>query len=160
MDLEAVFYSNRQTPEIAPDGRRAFNRLDFDLDWRVTNSTVLWSNTNFNLGDGTLDVFNVGATIAHTPRLSYVVGHRYIPDGDSAIALVGLDYRINRKWRVTFLEQYDFDRSLNAQSNFVLTRRLHRWMMRIRVEIDPGEDESFFGVEFQPIGVSEIQLGG
>jgi len=37
---------------------------------------------------------------------------------------------------------------------------MHRWLMRLRIEIDPGEDESFFGVEFQPLGVSEVRLGG
>ncbi len=160
LDLEGVFYNNRETPEIAPDGRRAFNRIDFATDWHVTDSAVVWSDTNFNVNDGTLDVFNVGATITHTPRLCYTVAHRYIPDADSAVALFGVDYKINRKWRLTFLQQYDFDRGQNAQSNFVLARRLHRWMMRLRLEVDPGEDDSFIGVEFQPLGVSEIRIGG
>lgn len=160
LDLEAVFYNNRQAPEIAPDGRRTFNRIDFATDWRVTDSAVLWSDTNFNLNDGTLDAFFIGATITHTPRVSYIVGHRYIPDGDSSITLFGFDYQINEKWRLTVFQEYDFDRGQNAQSNVVLARRMHRWMMRLRIEIDPGEDESFFGVEFQPLGVSEVRVGG
>ena len=159
-DLEATFYSNTDMPEITPDGKRAFDHLDFMTDWRVTDSAALWTDTNFNLDSGSLDVFTVGATITHTPRLSYTVGHRYIPDANSAMALVGFDYQINEKWRVTFLEQFDFDRSENAQSNFILTRRMHRWLVRFRIELDPGEDESFVGIEFQPLGVSEIQLGG
>jgi len=160
LDLEAVFYTNRHTPELAPDGRRAHNRIDFATDWRVTDSAVLWSDTNFNLNDGTLDVFTVGSTITHTPRLSYTVAHRYIPDGDSAITIFGFDYRINPKWHVTFMQHYDFDRGENAQTDFIIGRRLHRWLVRIRMEVDPGEDESFVGLEFQPMGVSEIRLGG
>ena len=159
-DLEATFYSNTDPPEITPDGKRAFDHLDFMTDWRVTDSAAVWTDTNFNLDSGTLDVFTVGATITHTPRLSYTVGHRYIPDADSAMALVGFDYQINEKWRVTLLQQFDFDRNENAQSDFILTRRMHRWLVRFRVELDPGEDESFVGLEFQPLGVSEIQLGG
>jgi len=160
LDLEAVFYNNRRRPEIAPDGRQAFNRIDFATDWRVTDSAVVWSDTNFNLNDGTLDAFFIGTTIAHSPRVSYILGHRYIPDGDSAITLAGIDYQINEKWRLTVFQEYDFDRGENAQSDFVLTRRMHRWLMRLRIELDPGEDESFFGVEFQPLGVSEVRLGG
>jgi len=160
LDLEAVFYNNRHTPELAPDGRKANNRIDFAADWRVTDSASVWSDTNFNLNDGTLDVFTVGTTITHTPRLSYTVGHRYVPDGDSAQTLFGFDYRINRKWRVLVREYYDFDRGENAQTDFVLARRLHRWMMRVRLEVDPGEDESFIGLEFQPLGAPEIGIGG
>ena len=160
LDLEGTFYSQRQAPDIAPDGRRTFNRLDFMTDWRVTDSMVVWSDTNYNLDDGTLDTFAVGTTVTHTPRVSYTVGHRYIPDADSAIGIFGFDYQINEKWRMTVLQQYDFDRGRNNQSNFILSRRMHRWVMRLRIELDPGEDESFVGVEFQPLGFSEIQLGG
>ncbi len=160
LDLEAVFYNNRETPELAPDGRKANNRIDFAADWQVTDSASVWSDTNFHLNDGTLDVFTVGTTITHTPRLSYSVGHRYIPDADSAQTLVGFDYRINRKWRLRIREYYDFDHGQNAQTDFILSRRLHRWLMRVRMEVDPGEDESFIGLEFLPMGGSEIEIGG
>ncbi len=158
-DLEATFYSNTDPPEITPDGKRAFDHLDFMTDWCVTDSTVVWTDTNFNLDDGTLGLFSVSATVTHTPRLSYTVGHRYLPDADSAIAVVGLDYQINEKWRVALLQQFDFGRGENAQSNLVITRRMHRWLVRFRIELDPGEDESFIGLEFQPVGFSEVQLG-
>jgi len=105
LDLEAVFYNKRQTPEIAPDGRRAHNRIDFATDWRVTDSAVVWSDTNFNLNDGTLDAFYVGTTITHTPRVSYFVAQRYIPDADSSITLFGFDYQINEKWRLTVFQE-------------------------------------------------------
>lgn len=160
LDLEAVFYNNRETPELAPDGRKANNRIDFAADWRVTDSVSVWSDTNFHLNDGTLDVFTIGTTVAHTPRFSYTVGHRYVPDGDSAQTLFGFDYRINRKWRLMLREFYDFDRGQNAQTDFILARRLHRWVMRVRLELDPGEDESFVGLEFLPMGASEIEIGG
>jgi hypothetical protein len=160
LDLEAVFYNQRQTPELAPDGRKANNRIDFAADWRVTDSVTVWQDTNFHLNDGTLDVFAVGTTVTHTPRLSYTVGHRYIPDGDSAQTLFGFNYRINRKWQVLVREYYDFDRGENAQTDFILARRLHRWLMRVRVQLDPGEDESFVGLEFLPMGASEIEIGG
>jgi hypothetical protein len=159
-DLEATFYSNTDPPEIAPDGKRAFDHIDFMTDWRVTDSMVVWTDTNHNLDTGSLDTFTVGATVTHTPRLSYTVAHWYIPDANSAMALFGIDYQINEKWRLAVLQQYDFDRAENGQSSLTLTRRMHRWLVRFRIELDPGEDETFIGLEFQPLGVSEIQFGG
>ena len=160
MDLEATFYNNRESPSIAPDGKRAFNHLDHLVTWKVTDSATVWTDTNYNTDDGTLDLFAVGTTITHSPRLSYTVAHHYIPDGHSAVTSVSFDYRINEKWQLHVLQQYDFDRQENAQSDFVLTRRMHRWLMRLRLKVDPGQDESFVGVEFQPVGLHEIRLGG
>jgi len=160
LDLEGTFYDDRVGPnQIAPDGKEAKNHLDFRTDWRITDSASLWTDTNYQMVDGTLDLFVVGLTVAHSPRLSYSVGHRYIPDGDSARAFIMFDYRINEKWRLSLFEQYDFDQQQSAQTDFVITRRLHRWIMRVRMQLDPGEDESFVGLEFQPMGVSEVRFG-
>jgi hypothetical protein len=42
----------------------------------------------------------------------------------------------------------------------VLSRRLHRWIMRVRLDLEANKGESFVGLEFQPIGVPQIRLGG
>ncbi|MBE3069179.1 MAG: LPS assembly protein LptD, partial [Planctomycetes bacterium] len=60
LDLEATFFNNLTPPNIAPDGRRAFDHLDFMTDWRVTDSVSMWTDTNFNIEDGTLDQFTFG----------------------------------------------------------------------------------------------------
>jgi hypothetical protein len=158
-DLEAQFFSNREFPNISPDGGPVFNNLDFRVHWRTTDSTTLWSETKYNTDDGTLAKFSIGALITHTPRLSYTIGHRLIPDANSSRTFFGFDYQINEKWRVAVLEQYDFDRQDNAQTDFILTRRLHRWLMRIKLQMNANKGESFAGIEFQPIGVSEVNVG-
>jgi len=157
-DLEAYFYSNRDFPGITPDDRRNFNRIEFRTDWRTTDMATLWTHTTYNMDDGTLERLAVGADIVHTPRLSYTVGHRLITRGQSAITFLGFDYRINEKWRLTFLEQYDFDQQKNAQTDLVLTRRLHCWLVRIRLKQEAVKQESFVGLEFQPVGVKEMKL--
>jgi len=161
LDLEGFFYDNRvDPPEIAPDGRAALNHLEFHTTWRTTDSVSLWTDTNYETDDKNLDLFAVGMTVTHSPRLSYSVGHRYIPDGESAQTFVSFDYHINEKWQLGVLEIYDFDRKLNAQSNFTLTRRMHRWLVRLKVQLDPGENDKFFGVELEPMGAPEIRMGG
>jgi hypothetical protein len=37
---------------------------------------------------------------------------------------------------------------------------MHRWLVRVKVELDPGEDEQFFGIELEPMGAPEIRMGG
>ena len=158
-DLRFTFYSDTGSPmAVAPDGRRAHNHVDLRADMLVTDSASLWTDTQFNTNDGTLDLFSVGTTITHTPRISYSIGHRIIPDASSAMTFFSMDYRINDKWSLRLLEQYEWDQKQNAQSNFILTRRMHCWLMRLRVELDPGEDDKFIGIEFQPVGTPEIRF--
>ena len=157
-DTEATFYDNRITPKIDPDGKRAYNHLNNLAEWKVTDAASLWTDTNFNLESGTLDLFGVGTSITHSPRLSYTIAQRYIPDANSSVTTFGFEYRINEKWQLHVLEQYDFDRQQNAQSDIVLIRRLHRWLLRFRFELDEARKDKFIGIEFQPIGVPEVRF--
>jgi len=158
-DLRFTFYSDTGTPmAVAPDGRRAHNHVDLSTEMLVTDSMSLWTDTQLNTNDGMLDVFTAGTTITHTPRISYSLGHQIIPDANSAMSFFSVDYRINEKWSLRVLEQYEWDQKKNAQSNFILTRRMHCWLMRLRVELDPGEDDKFIGIEFQPMGTPEVRF--
>ena len=158
MDLEATFYDNRISPRIAPDGKRAYNHLDHLVAWKVTDTATFWTDTNFNLESGTLDLFTVGTSITHSPRLSYTVAQRYIPDAHSSLTIFGFDYRINEKWQLHVLEQYDFIGTQNAQTDIVLIRRMHCWLLRLRLQWDSIEDSKTFSLEFQPVGVKEVQF--
>jgi lipopolysaccharide export system protein LptA len=158
-DLEATFYSNRQFPGIAPEQGPEFDKLDFRARWRATDATTLWTEAMSNLDNGgSLAKFDIGALITQTPRLSYTVGLRYIPSASSMITFLGFDYQINDKWRVTVLEQYDIQQGQNNRTDLVFTRRMHRWLMRIKLSKDNAGGESFGGVEFQPIGIQEVKI--
>ena len=157
-DLEATFYNNRQPGGVAPDTGPEFNNLDFRVHWRTTDTTTLWTETLYNTDSKSLERFVIGALITHSPRLSYTVGQRIIPSADSSVTFFGFDYMINEKWRVAFLEQYDFRRHTNAHSDVVFSRRMHCWIMRVRFSHEPTGTGKFVGVEFQPVGVHEVRL--
>ena len=157
-DLEAFFYSNRDFPGITPDDRRNFNRIEFRADWRTTDMVTVWQHTTYNMDHGQLERIAIGADIVHTPRLSYTIGQRIIKRGESSITFLGFDYRFNDKWRLTLLEQYDWDQQKNGQTDLVLTRRLHCWLVRIRLKEQAAKNESFVGLEFQPVGVKEMKM--
>ncbi|MCX5685011.1 MAG: hypothetical protein NT049_15205 [Planctomycetota bacterium] len=157
-DLEAFFYSNRDYPGITPDDRKAFNRIEFRADWRATDMATFWTHETYNMDDQDMERLAVGVDIVHSPRLSYTLAQRIISPGHSSMTCVGFDYRINDKWRLTFLEQYDFDQQKNGQTDLVITRRLHCWLVRLRLRQDAIKGESFGGIEFQPVGVSEMRM--
>jgi hypothetical protein len=172
-DLEATLYGNRCDPRIGPDTGPEFNNIDFRAHWRATDTTSLWTELLFNMDDSRVERFDIGALFTQSPRLSYTVGQRYIASGSdrdlfgsilgpaqaSSITFAGLDYVINEKWRVSLLEQYDWSRKKFAHHDLVFTRRMERWLMRIKVSYEPGGMGSFFGFEFQPIGVHEVRFG-
>jgi hypothetical protein len=172
-DLEATFYANRTDPRIAPDTGPEFNSLDFRVHWRTTDVVSLWSDLLYNLDDSRVEKFDIGALITHTPRLSYSVGQRFIASGfnrtingaalvptqSSSITFIGFDYVINEKWRLSMLEEYDWARAKFAQHDLVLTRRMERWIMRLKFSQQPGGPGSFVGIEFQPVGIHEIHVG-
>ncbi len=171
-DLEATFYANRTNPNIAPDTGPEFDNLDFRAHWRTTDTTSLWTDVLYNLDDSRLEKFDIGALITHTPRLSYTVGQRVITSGynytlggstpvpteRSSITFVGFDYVINEKWRLSMLEEYDWARGKFAHHDLVLTRRMERWIMRLKFSRDPGGPGTFVGFEFQPVGIKEIRV--
>ncbi len=160
VDLETFFYHGRDGPfPIARDGKRAWNHVDLRTDWRMTDSAGLWSDTNYNTEKGYVDFFAVGFDIVHTPRLSYSLGHRYIHEDDVSRSFLAADYRINQKWSLEFSQHWEWNDMENAQSRFMLTRRMNRWLMRLEFHYDPGEDEQFVGVEIQPMGLPEIRFG-
>jgi hypothetical protein len=159
-DLEATFYANRTDPNIGPDTGPEFNNIDFRVHWRTTDTTSLWSETLYNLDDSSLEKFTIGALFTQSPRVSYTIGQRIIPDGNSSITFIGMNYVFNEKWDISFLEEYDWDRGKISHSGITFTRRLHRWLMRLKFSQDPGGQGTFAGIEFQPIGIHEIKLGG
>jgi len=160
-DLEMTWYSNadKQPPALTPDGKQAFNHMELRTDWKATDSATVWTDTNYNFSENELDFFTIATTITHTPRLTYTIGHQVLPDAHSSISFVGMDYTINEKWRVSFLQQYDWARGQNARSSIVLARRMDCWIMRLRFEFDPGRNDTFAGIEFQPVGVPEVRIG-
>jgi hypothetical protein len=163
-DLVGTFFSNSHhaapgDPAIGPDTGPEFNNLDFLVQWRATDQATLWSETLYDLDRSKLAKFAIGALITHTPRISYSFGQRILPDADSSVTYGGFDYQINDKWRLSVLEQYDWKRKQNVQSDIFFTRRMDCWLMRIRFRHQTGGGGSYVGLEFQPLGLKEVKLG-
>ncbi|NIA22358.1 MAG: hypothetical protein GWP05_10435, partial [Anaerolineaceae bacterium] len=160
LDFLMTWFAGAETPRVAPDDDRSINNLQTDYSWQFSDTTSLVGDVYYVTDEERIRTSNVGLAIVRSPRLSYYVGSRYIRGVDSTIGTFGVDYVINRKWKFHFFEQYEFNRArTNSGTRFELERRMASWLMRIVVELDPGEDDKMFYVEFQPVGVPEMKFG-
>ncbi|NOX57880.1 MAG: LPS assembly protein LptD, partial [Planctomycetes bacterium] len=72
-----------------PENSIAQNYVNTSLLYRINDSTTLASEMNFDLNDGEVDVLNLTYTVERSPRLSYLVGYRYIGEIDSNLLGLG-----------------------------------------------------------------------
>ena len=160
LDFLMTWFTGPEMPDVAPDDDKAHDNLQTDYSWQFSDTTSLVGDVYFVTDEGRIRMANVGLAIVRSPRLSYYVGSRYIRGADSSIGTFGLDYVINRKWKIHFFEQYEFNRGMtNSGTRVEVERRMASWVMRVSMELDPGEDDKIFFVEFQPVGVPEMKFG-
>jgi len=159
-DILMTWFGDSVPPRVSPDDDRSHNNLQVDYTWQWSDTTSLVGDVYYTPNDGEVRLANVGLSVIRSPRLSYYIGSRYIRGAESSVGTFGLDYVINRKWKVHLFEQFDFNQSnQNSSTRIDLIRRLANWYMTIGVELDPGEDDKIFFVQFQPVGVPEFRLG-
>jgi hypothetical protein len=160
-DLLMTWFSDAHQPRVSPDDDANRNNLTADYSWQLSDTTSLVGDVYYTTNDGYVREANVGLAVTRSPRLSYYIGNRYIRGAPSSLMTVGADYVINSKWRIHFMEAFDLNRQNNNSSSRVeLVRRMANWYMTVRVELDPGKDEKIFFLQFEPVGVPELRIGG
>jgi len=142
-----------------PEESVARNFVNLANTWRINDRTAMLAETNFDLDDGKIDVYNVSFVVERPPRLSYLVGYRFINATDSNLLAFDVNYQLNEKHTFAMRERFDLDRGRTLDFTIGLVRRLPRWFTALTFEIDEGEDD--FGVSFSlwPEGLSQAVLG-
>jgi len=168
LDIVAGIYANDQ--DLLPaDGRYFFyrpeyslgrNHINVDYAWYVSDSTTFLADLNHDIDTGRLRRANVGLAVVRDPRLRYYLGLRYIRDLDSSIGLFGFSYRINRKYSVQFVEQYDFDFDgrRNMLTEFTITRKLPRWYAAFTFRYNTVDDNLTLALSLWPEGIPEARM--
>lgn len=142
-----------------PEESVARNFINLSNTWRINDRTAMLAETNFDLNDGKVDVYNVSFVVERPPRLSYLVGYRFIKATDSNLLAVDVNYQLTEKHTFAVRERFDLDRGRSLDLTFGLIRRLPRWFTALSFEIDEGEDD--YGVSFSlwPEGLGSAVLG-
>jgi len=143
-----------------------------DYIWRVSDTTAILSDINYDLQSGVVQQFNVGFSRMRWPDLSYYVGSRYLrrititdpttgmklQEGSHAFVFA-ITYVLDPRYSVVFSQQIDFDYGATVSSEISLIRHYHRMFWGLTFRADESLDEHGIVFSIWPQGVSDLGIG-
>lgn len=147
------FYDSR------PENSIARNHVRTDFAYRVSDTTAILSDTNFDLNDGDMDLFNMSYAVERTPRLSYFVGYRRIHETDSNLIGGGTNYEINSKYRTAARLYYDIERSELEEFDISVIRKWPRWYTALTFGVEKLNDNISLSFTIWPEGAPQAAFG-
>jgi len=168
-NVVAGFYDAAQQ-SLPADGRFFSYRPEYSLDrnhinaewfWRLSDSTTILADTNYDWDDEVFGRVNAGLAVHRSPRLGYYLGVRAIRDFSSTVGTVGGYYKINRKYTVNAFQQYDFryNDGSNLATSISFVRKFPRWYVAASFAYVEATDEVTFVLSFWPEGMPELNIG-
>lgn len=165
--------SNRFSTAMPPRDRRSSNifgprrnYVGMDYMWRLSDTTALLSDMNFDIQSKVVQQFNIGFSRMVWPNLSYYIGSRYLKridnnygeHGSNAVTFAAT-YKLDPRYTLVFSQQYDFDYGASIRSDITLIRRYHRLFYAITFRTDESLDEQAVIFSVWPEGVPEMAIG-
>ena len=137
-----------------------------DYIWRISDTTVLLSDINFDIQSSVVQQFNIGFSHLCWPNLSYYIGSRYLrrvrvldEEGSNAFTFAAT-YVIDPRYTIVFAQEFDFDYGVNVRSDITLLRRYHRMYYGLTFSADESLDRQAIVFSIWPQGVPELGFGG
>lgn len=158
-DADGDVITNGYASYSRPENSLARNYMNSSLIWRLNDRTALLSELNYDLNDGEIDIVNVSLAVERSPRLSYLLGYRYIEESNSNLLGFDMNYRLTEKHSLAIREAFDIDRGRVLDFTVAFIRKFPRWFGAVAFELDEAEDD--FGVSFSiwPEGLPQAALG-
>lgn len=147
------FYDSR------PENSIARNHVRTDFMYRLSDTTAILSDTNWDLTDGSMDLFNISYAVERTPRFSYFVGYRRIGDTQSNLVGGGFNYQINEKHTLAIRSYYDLDRGELEQLDLAVIRKWPRFNTAVTLGLNQIEDNFQIGLTIWPEGMPNTAIG-
>ncbi|MFQ5415034.1 MAG: LPS assembly protein LptD, partial [Phycisphaerae bacterium] len=158
-DAPGTAVTNGFTSFSRPETSLARNFVNSSFIWRMNDRTAIANETNWDLNDGELDILNVSMVVDRPPRLSYLVGYRFINEIDSNLMAFEANYQLNEKHTLAVREQFDLDRGRTLDFTIGLIRRLPRWYAAVSFALDEPEDDFGVSLSIWPEGLPQAALG-
>lgn len=166
-DLELGVFNDAESDEITngftsfsrPENSISHNYVNSSIIWRINDRTALLSESNYDLNDAQLDVLNVSVAVERTPRFSYLIGYRFIDEGESNLLGFDMNYRLTEKHTLAVRELFDLDRGRTLDFTIAVIRKFPRWYGALSFELDQAEDDFGVSVSLWPEGLSQAALG-
>ena len=165
--------SNRFSTTLPPQDRRSSdifgprrNYFSADYMWRLTDTTTLLSDINYDMQSGVAQQYNIGFSHMRWPDLSYYIGSRYLRRVDNGLGekgsnafTFGATYKLDPRYTMVFSQQFDFDYGVNIRSDITLVRRYHRLYFAITYSADESLQQHAIVFSLWPEGVPELAMG-
>ncbi|MBW8040512.1 MAG: LPS-assembly protein LptD [Planctomycetes bacterium] len=142
------------------------NYIGADYIWRLSDTTAVLSDMNYDMQSGVVQQFNVGFSRLRWPNLSYYIGSRYLKRIDNGFGEEGSNsftfaatYVLDSRYTVVVSQQYDFDYGANIRSDLTLIRRYHRLYYGITFRVDESLDRQSIIFSVWPEGIQELGIG-
>lgn len=141
------------------------NYFGADYIWRLSDTTGLLSDMNFDMQSGVVQQFNIGFSHLRWPNLSYYIGSRYLrrvevlgEKGSNAFTFA-VTYALDPRYTLVFAQQYDFDYGANIRSDIIIIRRYHRVYWGLTYSTNESMDRQAIIFSIWPQGVPEMAIG-
>jgi hypothetical protein len=142
------------------------NYFGLDYSWRLSDTTAVMSDMNYDMQSGVVQQANVGFSHMRWPNLSYYVGSRYLrrinngygEKGSNAFTFA-VTYVLDPRYTVVFSQQIDFDYGKTVRSDIALIRQYHRVYWGIIYSADESLDQHAITFALWPQGVSDLTIG-
>ncbi len=141
------------------------NYFGADYIWRVSDTTAVLSDMNYDIQSGVVQQYNFGFSRLRWPNLSYYIGTRYLrrveileEKGTNAFVF-SATYRLDPRYTLAFSQQFDFDYGASVRSDIALIRRYHRVYFGLTFSADQSMDRQAFVISLWPQGVPEMAIG-
>jgi hypothetical protein len=154
---------DRRSNNIFGPSRNSFTA---DYMWRISDTTALLSDMNFDIKSGVVQQFDIGFSRLCWPNLSYYVGTRYLRRFNNGLGEEGSNmftfaatYEIDPRYTVVFSQEFDFDYGKTIRSEMSLIRRYHRVYWALTYSADESLKSNAVVFSIWPQGVPEMGFG-
>ncbi|MDX2198367.1 MAG: hypothetical protein SF069_05275 [Phycisphaerae bacterium] len=167
LNLEAGWFGDVQPGEISngyvntfrPEDSRTRNYFSGDLTYRVSDSTSVLYDFNFDLNDRSYDRHSFAFAVERNPRLSYIFGARYAGDIEMNLVGGGWNYKFSEKHISAVRLWHDIDGGELGEVAVAYIRKLPRWYAAVNFEYDNVDDDFRISLSLWPEGIPEWTLG-
>ncbi|MGH7213195.1 MAG: LPS assembly protein LptD [Tepidisphaeraceae bacterium] len=161
-----LFFNQPEDDELPPEQFRGLffsslpetsvprNGINADTTWRVSDTTVVLADAQWNADETELATAAIGIAVSRDTNTSYFLGTRYIEVLDSNITTAALYYRLSTKYALSLSQSWDFGRGENVSSNLTVTRRFDRFFLSVTAYYDNTEDFGGLNISIAPEGLA------
>ncbi len=144
--FRGLYFSSLPEASLPRDHARAF------ATWRVSDTTVLLGDVNYNLDAARLATAAVGLAVERGDRIRYFLGGNYTGEINSTVGNVAFEYRISEKYQAQLATSVNFGDETNTASTLTLVRRFDGFIVTGGFYLDNLEDEGGIKFSITPTG--------